>query len=117
MLTKPDVASAIGQSVPDGLKDAGKMGQITFSHCSYKDGSKTLVLATVYTYQMGKAEMQKQFEAAKKQEHVQSAESRRLRARTTESSRTLDTSLPRQQRENRLAGRGLHHVNVEAGFS
>lgn len=67
LLTKPDVASAIGQAAPDGLRDAGKMGQVTFSHCSYKDGSKTLVLATVYTYQLGKAELQKQFEAAKKQ--------------------------------------------------
>ena len=68
LVTKADVASAIGRSVPEGLKDAGKMGpQGTFSHCTYKDGDKTLVLATVYTYQIGKVEMQKQFEAAKKQ--------------------------------------------------
>jgi hypothetical protein len=66
LLTKADVASAIGRSAPDGLKDAGKLGQVAFSHCSYRDGNATLVLATVYTYQLGKAELQQQFETAKK---------------------------------------------------
>jgi hypothetical protein len=68
LVTKADVASALGRSAPEGMRDAGKMGpQATFSHCTYKDGNTTLVLATVYTYQIGKADIQKQFEAAKKQ--------------------------------------------------
>jgi hypothetical protein len=74
LLPKADVASALGRPAPEGQKDAGKMGEITFTHCSYMDGDKTLVLATIYTYQVGKAEMKQQFEAAKKQAGAGDAE-------------------------------------------
>jgi hypothetical protein len=67
LLKQPEVQSAIGRSVAAGLKDAGKMGEVTFSHCTYKDRDLPVVLLTVYTYEIGKAEMKKLFESAKKQ--------------------------------------------------
>jgi hypothetical protein len=68
LITKADVASAIGRSAPEGEKGAGKLGdQAAFSHCSFMDGNKVLVFATVYAYQISEAEVQKHFEAAKKQ--------------------------------------------------
>lgn len=67
LVTKADVASAIGRSATEGLKDAGKLGEAAFSHCTYKEGDKTLVLATVYTYSLDKAELQRNFETARRQ--------------------------------------------------
>jgi hypothetical protein len=67
LLKKPEVESAIGRSVAEGLKDAGKTGEFNFSHCTYKDRDLPLVLLTVYTYQIGKAEIKTLFDSAKKQ--------------------------------------------------
>jgi hypothetical protein len=67
LLKKSEVESAIGRSVLEPLKDAGKMGEIRFSHCTYKKNADLVgVLLTVYTYK-SKDEVKKLFESSMKE--------------------------------------------------
>lgn len=67
LLKKSEVETAIGTSVLEPQKDDGKMGEISFSHCTYKKNADLIgVLLTVWTYK-NKAEVKKGFDAAMKQ--------------------------------------------------
>ena len=67
LLKKSEVEASIGSAVLEPLKEAGKMGEIKYSHCTYKKKNSDLVsvLLTVYTYK-SKAEVKKYFESSMK---------------------------------------------------
>jgi hypothetical protein len=53
LLTRAEIQSALGQPVPEGLKDDGTTGEMKFSHCTYfkeKGSQLTTMLLTVWTY-------------------------------------------------------------------
>ncbi|MBL7696540.1 MAG: hypothetical protein JNK79_00205 [Chitinophagaceae bacterium] len=67
LITKSEVQSAIGTSVLAPLKDEGKLGDIPFSHCTFKKNSDLIaLLLTIYTYK-SKDEVKKLFESSMKQ--------------------------------------------------
>jgi len=67
LLKKSEVEAAISSPVLEPQKEAGKMGEIKYSHCTYKKKSGMIgVLLSVYKYQ-SKAEVKKYFENSMKE--------------------------------------------------
>jgi hypothetical protein len=65
LLTRSEIESALGRPVPEGLKDSGSAGEMTYSHCTYfkdKEAQLTTLLLTVWTYK-SKAVLQEGFDA------------------------------------------------------
>jgi hypothetical protein len=53
LLTRSEIASALGRPVPEGLKDSGNAGEMKYSHCTYlkdKESQLTTMLLTVWEY-------------------------------------------------------------------
>jgi len=67
LLKKSEVEAAIGNQVLDFQKDVGKMGEVRYSHCTYKKNSGMIgLLLSVYTYN-SKTEVKKHFESSMKE--------------------------------------------------
>ena len=69
LLKQAEVEATIGTKVGEPAPDTGRLGEVPFSHCTYKiknDAELVAVLLTVYTYQ-SKAEVKAFFEKARKE--------------------------------------------------
>jgi hypothetical protein len=69
LLTRSEIAAALGRPVPEGLKDSGSAGEMKYSHCTYfkdKEAQFTTLLLTVWTYK-SKAVVKQGFDAGIKE--------------------------------------------------
>ena len=69
LLTQAEVEAAISASVAEPASEAGKLGEVPFSHCTYMtkdDAEQVAVLLTVSTYR-SEAEVKAFFEKAMKE--------------------------------------------------
>jgi hypothetical protein len=67
LLQQSEAEAAIGTKVLPPAKDAGKLGEIPFSHCTFHKSENLIgVLLTVYTYKSA-AEVKTFFESSMKQ--------------------------------------------------